>query len=100
MGEAEEIAKAIQESAKLGTKGLGTAEKAGEFIAKIFKEPIAEVSGLITDKLRLVQWKRMVEMSDEVTKILELRKITDTRPVPPKLAFTIIEEASLEEDDN
>ncbi len=54
MSEAEEIAKAIQESAKLGEKGLETAEKVGGFVATVFKEPITDVSGLITDKLRFV----------------------------------------------
>jgi hypothetical protein len=98
MSEAEEIAKAIQESAKLGKKGLGIADKAGSFFAKVFKEPAGEVSGMITDKLRFIRWKRMVQMSDEVNKILEARKITETRAVPPKIALPIIEEASLEDD--
>ncbi len=71
MSEAEEIAKAIQESAKPGEKGLETAGKVGGFIAKVFKEPITDVSGLITDKLRFVRWKRIVKMSDEVNQILK-----------------------------
>lgn len=54
MNEAEEIAKAIQESAKLGEKGLEIADKAGSFFAKVFKEPIDEISGIITDKLRFI----------------------------------------------
>jgi len=100
MSEAEEIAKAIQETAKLGEKGLETAEKAGSFIAKVFKEPIAEVSGLISDKLRFVRWKRMVQMSDEVIQILQNRGVTETKAVPPKLALPIFEDSSLEEDPN
>ena len=100
MSEAEEIAKAIQESAKLGEKGLEIADKAGSFFAKVFKEPVDEISGMITDKLRFIRWKRMVEMSDEVNKILEERKIVETRAVPPKIALPIIEEASLEDDPN
>lgn len=99
MKETEEIAKAIQATAKLGTRGFDIAEKAGGFLAKVFKEPIDEITGMITDKLRFIRWKRMVEMSEEVNKILEQRKITETRSVPPKLALPIIEEASLEEDD-
>lgn len=98
MSEAEEIAKAIQETAKLGEKGLGTAEKAGGFVAKVFKEPIAEVSGLITDKLRFVRWKRMVQMSDEVNQILEDKGIKETKAVPPKIALPIFEDSSLEDD--
>jgi len=98
MSETEELAKAIQETAKLGEKGLETAEKAGGFVAKVFKEPIAEVSGLITDKLRFVRWKRMVQMSDEVNQILEDKGVDETRAVPPKIALPIFEDSSLEED--
>jgi hypothetical protein len=98
MSEAEEIAKAIQESAKLGEKGLEIADKAASFFAKVLREPINEISGMITDKLRFIRWKRMVQMADEVNKILEEKKITNTRAVPPKIALPIIEEASLEDD--
>ncbi len=98
MSEAEEIAKAIQESAKLGDKGLEIAEKACNFFAKVFREPIYEISGMITDKLRFIRWKRMVQIADEVNRILEEKKIKDTRAVPPKIALPIIEEASLEDD--
>jgi len=100
MNEAEEIAKAIQESAKLGEKGLEIANKAGSFFAKVFKEPIDEVSGIVTDKLRFIRWKRMVQMADEVNKILEEKKVEDTRAVPPKIALPIFEESSLEDDPN
>lgn len=100
MSDTEEIAKAIQETAKLGEKGLETAEKAGGFVAKVFKEPIAEVSGLITDKLRFVRWRRMVAMSDEVNQILVEKGVNETKAVPPKLALPIFEDSSLEEDPN
>lgn len=100
MSEAEEIAKAIQEAAKLGEKGLNIADKAGIFFAKVFKEPVDEIAGMITDKLRFIRWKRMVQMSEEVNKILEEKSISNTRAVPPKLALPIIEEATLEDDPN
>lgn len=100
MTDAEEIAKAIQEVAKLGEKGLEIADKAGSFLSKVFKEPINEITGMITDKLRFIRWKRMVQMADEVNKILEGKNITDTRSVPPKIALPILEEATLEEDPN
>lgn len=100
MSDTEEIAKAIQETAKLGEKGIETAEIAGGFVAKVFKEPIAEVSGLITDRLRFVRWRRMVAMSDEVNQILEEKGVSKTKAVPPKLALPIFEDSSLEEDPN
>jgi len=100
MSETEEIAKAIQETAKLGTKGLDTAEKAAGFFAKVFKVSVEEIAGIVTDKLRFVRWRRLVQMSDEVEQILQEKGVTDTRAVPPKLALPIFEDASLEDDPN
>lgn len=100
MSDAGEIAKAIQETAKLGEKGLDVADKAGTFFAKVFKEPINEISGMITDKLRFIRWKRMVIMADDVNKILDEKNIKNTRAVPPKIALPIMEEATLEDDPN
>ena len=98
MTDVGEIARAIQESAKLGEKGLEIADKAGSFLTRIFKEPIDEITGMITDKLRFIRWKRMVQMADEVNIILKEKNITDTRAIPPKIALPILEEATLEED--
>lgn len=98
MSDTEEIAKAVQSVAKFGDKVLETSQKVGGFFARVFKEPIQEVSGMVTDRLRFVRWRRLVSMSDEVNQILSSRGIEDTRSVPPKLALPILEEASLEED--
>lgn len=98
--EVEEIAKAVQSVANFGEKSLETSEKLGGFFARVFNEPIAEVSGMITDKLRFVRWQRLVQMSDDVNKILGERGVKETRAVPPKLALPIFEEGSLENDEN
>lgn len=100
MSEIEEIAKAIQKTANLGKKSLETAEIAGGFFAKVFKEPIAEISGLITETLRFVRWKRVLNMSDEVNQILAERGVVDTKAVSFKIALPIFENSSLEDDPN
>lgn len=98
MSEIEEMAKATQEVAKLGTKGLEVAEKAGGFFAKVLALPAHEISGIITDKLRFIRWSRMVEMEDKVNKILHQKGVTVSQPVAPKIALPIFEGASLEDD--
>lgn len=100
MSETEEIAKAVQGVAKFGERSIEFSAKLGGFFSRVFKEPIQEVTGMITDKLRFVRWKRLLNMSDEVGKILESRGVTETRAVPPKLALPIFEEGSIEEDEN
>lgn len=100
MSEVEEIAKAVQKTSDLGVKVIETTEKVGGFFAQVLKEPITEVAGMLTDRLKFARWKRLVEMQEQVNRILDARKITDTRPVPPKLALPLLEEASLEDDAN
>ncbi|HUT02905.1 MAG TPA: Abi-alpha family protein [bacterium] len=100
MNEVEEIAKAVQGVASLGEKSLEVSEKVGGFFARVFRDSIDEVAGMVTDRLRFVRWQRMVSMSDEVTHILAERGVDETRPVPPKLALPIFEEGSLEEDES
>ncbi len=98
MSEAEEYAKAVRSVADFGTKALDVSEKVGGFFAKVFKEPIQEVSGLITDKLKFIRWRRLVQMADEVDKILSERGVRETRGVQPKLAIPIFEAGTLEDD--
>ncbi len=62
MSDAEEIAKAVQSVANFGDKALETSQKVGGFLARVFKEPIQEISGMVTDKLRFVRWQRLVAM--------------------------------------
>lgn len=94
-----EVAKAAAESAKFGTKALDVAEKMSSFIARVFREPLDQASGIIGDKLKFIRWKRQVRMADEVQSILTARKVTDTNQIPLKLAIPLIEGASIEESD-
>lgn len=55
---------------------------------------------MITDKLRFVRRRRLVQISDDVNMILENRGGRETRSVRPKLALPIFEEGSLEENSN
>jgi hypothetical protein len=98
MSDAEEIAKAVQKASDFGIKAIETGEKVGGFLAQVFKEPITEVAGMLTDRLKFARLKRLVEMQSQVNEILSARKISDTRSVPPKLALPLLEEASLEDD--
>lgn len=100
MSETEEVAKAVQSVADFGTESVKASQKVGGFFAKVFKEPAHEVSGLITDKLRFVRWKRLLQMSDDVNKILEEKGVHETRGVPPKIALPIFEDSSLEDNDD
>jgi len=99
VSETEEVAKAVKEAAKLGKVSFETAQKIGSFFERVFKEPFAELSGIITDRLKFIRWQRLSKMADDVNHILQSSGATDSRAVPPKLALPIFEESSLEEND-
>jgi len=99
MDDIKEVAKAVQGVAKFGEKSLETSEKIGGFLSRVFNEPFQELSGIITDKLKYIRWKKLIKMSDDVDEILLERGITNTRPVTPKLALPIIQDSTLEEEE-
>lgn len=99
MSEIEESAKAVTETVKLGTTVVEATEKMGVFLSRVLDEPITEAVGIFGDKLKYMRWTRQLRITDEVNRILDERRVKNTRAVPPKLAIPIIEQASLEEND-
>ena len=98
MSDAEEVAKAVRAVATLGEKSLEISAKVAGFLAQVLQGPTEEVTGMITDKLRFVRWRRLLTIADEVNRILSERGVSTTCAVPPKLALPILEDASLEDD--
>src|SRR5687768_13852787 len=96
----EEVAKAVAETAKFGTQTVKTTEKILGFVSKVIKEPAEITSGIIGDRLRLFRWERQVAYTDKVNGLLSARGVTETKAVLPKFALPIIENASLEDDDD
>jgi Abortive infection alpha len=98
MDKVTEIAKAVGKTADFGTQALQTSEKAGGFIAGVFKEPIEQSMGILCDRIRLARLRRLDEMADEVNEILSRRGMTDTRAVSLKVGVPLLDEAALEEE--
>lgn len=99
MSDIEEASKATAEIAKFLTKALDSGDKFGGFISKMFGYPIEEVVGTIGDKLKCVRVQRLIRMEDEISKLLEERGLSNVRAIPPKFAIPMIENSSMEEDD-
>lgn len=98
MSEITAVAKAVEETAKLGQQIVQTGDKACSFVASILKEPLQELTCMATDNLRLRRLRRLDAMSDEVHEILDRLGVVDTRQVPPKVALPLLDAASLEDD--
>lgn len=72
----------------------------GGFLAKVTREPVEAVTGILTDRLRFMRWERQVRLVDRSREIMLERGIgEECRPVPPKIALPIVENASVEDND-
>ena len=98
--EISEIAKTAQEVAKTTRAGIEATEKLGGFVARITNEPVEAIMGIFGDRLKFMRWERQLRLYDREQEILHQRGVGNhLRTVPPKLALPIVENASLEEDD-
>jgi hypothetical protein len=97
---AKEGAIAVQEVAKTAQKGIEATEKLAGFVSRIIGEPADAVRGILTDRLNYVRWERQQRLTARAKEFIDAQKIEDElRILPPKIAIPIIENASLEEND-
>ena len=67
---------------------------------RIIGEPIDIASGILKDKMIYSRWERQQRLTSQAYEIIGQRNIeNELRTVPPKIALPIIENASLEEND-
>lgn len=98
--EISETAKAVQEVAKTTRTGIEATQQLGGFVSRIINEPVEAVVGILSDRLQFIRAERQLRLVDRWREILKERKIEGAlRIVPPKFALPIIENASLEEED-
>ncbi|MFK4784569.1 Abi-alpha family protein [Fusobacterium sp. MFO224] len=92
-----EVSKAVQEVSKFGVKALESGGKLGNFIAKVTGLTDDGILGLIKDKLQFIRWERQCRMADEYN-----RKYKDQqmKPIPLKFLIPILQNGSLEDDNN
>lgn len=99
--EITESAKAIQEVAKVATAGIQATTKLGGFLARVTLEPVEAITGILTDRLRYMRWERQVRLVDRSRQIMLEKGIAEEfRPVSPKVALPIVENASIEDNDD
>jgi hypothetical protein len=98
--EVSEVARAAQETAKTVRTGIEATQELGRFVSRITTEPLETVMGILNDKLQFVRWERKLRLAERGRQILDQRGIQGPlRPIPYKLALPIIENASLEDND-
>lgn len=81
-------------------KGMDMTENMGKFLAPLIQGSLAQVTGMVEDKLRYTRWKRQIRFMECANKKLQELGITEIeKPLPLKYAIPLAEGATLEEDD-
>jgi len=97
---ADEKHKAQSEIAKAASKGIEATQQLGQFVSRVIGEPLDNAVGIVGDKLKYMRWERQLRLMDRCNEMLAQRRIEGkTRSVAPKFAIPVIENASMEEDD-
>lgn len=92
----KEVAKAVQETAKTTKAAI---EKLGPWFGRVIGEPTGLLADTLVDQLKFYRAKRAVLLNERWVAFMLEHGITEPRPIPPKFAIPIIENASLEDDD-
>ena len=103
-----ESAKALQEVAKAGGKAVDASRSVGGWLDHIFGQGIEDAVALHwSDRVRarrieraIYDWAKLTELMSKVEVRLKAKGIDNFRPVPPKIALGIIENATIENDDD
>jgi hypothetical protein len=95
MNDIEALANATGEVAKTAGKMVDAVEGSKAFFAKVIGQPIETISGIFTDKLKAVRYKRLLDLMHEVNAIHQERGISATVALDPILGLEIISEATL-----
>ena len=103
-----ESAKALQEVAKAGGKAVDASRSVGGWLDRIFGQGIEDAVALHwSDRVRarrieraIYDWAKLTELMSKVEVRLKAKGINNFRPVPPKIALGIFENATIENDDD
>lgn len=103
-----ESAKAVQEVAKLGGSAIDAGRKAGGWLDRIFGGSIEDAVGLHwSDRIKarrieaaIYDWERLEQLVHGVDSRLKARGVNTTRFIPPKVALPLLENATIEHDDD
>ena len=92
-------ADATKEVANATGKAIDTLRDAGGFFSRIFGGLVEDGVGLVADRLKFYRMERALLLAEKTEQILLERGIDRTREVAPNVAIPLLENATLEEDD-
>lgn len=97
----EESAKAVQEVAKTTGRVVDVVHDAGGFLAPHVDGIFAQVSGIITDRLKYMRGVRLLRLGKRFQQELSAHGgITEVRKLPLNFAIDAFEQGAMEQDDD
>ncbi len=97
----KEESKAVQEGAKTALKGIEEAEKFGKFLDKVMGDGFAHLGSAFSDWAQTFRYENLLKLVDKIDSIHKKRKIQGKLiPLLPKYVIPILEQASLEDNDD
>lgn len=97
----EESAKAVQEVAKTTGKVVDVVHDAGEFLAPHVDGVLAQVVGMLTDRLKYARGVRLVRLGQRFQQeLLTHGGVAAVRKLPLNFAIDALEQGAMEEDDD
>lgn len=97
--ELNEPAKAAEEIARATGKAIDGLRETGAFFKQVFGESVVDGVGLLADKLKYYRIEKAALLAKKTEARLRERGVKATVPLPPKLGIAIIENATVEDND-
>lgn len=94
-----ESSKAIQEASKATGKAIDALRESGGFFRQVFGGLVADGVGIIADKVKFYRIEKANLLAKKTEERLKKMGVKETISVPPKLAIPLIENATVEDDD-
>lgn len=78
---------------------MSVSKSLAEFFASLTKEPAEEAGGMLADNIRFWRIKQAIRLKEKLEEFLRQRGITDKSELPLKLTVSILDGATIEDDD-
>lgn len=103
-----EGAKALEEVAKASGKAIDASRSVGGWLDRIFGQGVEDTVALHwSDRIRarrieraIYDWEKLISLARKVDARLTAKGVSNFRLIPPKIALSIIEHATIEDDDD
>ena len=103
-----EAAKALQEVAKTSNNAIDAVRNTGAFLNRVFGPAIADTVALLwTDKIAakrieaaIYSWERLESLAHKVKSRLVEKGVVNIRAIPPKVALSLLEYATVEDEED